>query len=175
MTEAYLGKLATDTYLDWPTPHVRRSYEGEGPRRHPVYTHAGCGGTLPYRSLQADVCPCCGEVWTDLGARLRLQPRAEIREARLLIADIDYRYTAAPAGQHSSGGEAINGWINGIVTLKDGRSFKAGGGWVDLTGLVEAYNFRDAGQVEELADALDLDTEDTMELLRADCPRDLRL
>jgi len=100
-----------------------------------------------------------------------------IHEARRLIDRIDYQYTAAEPemAAHSSDGEAISGWINGTVVLKGGRFFKAGGGWVDLTELVEAYNYRDAGEVDELADALGLDTEDTMELLRADCPRAFRL
>ena len=96
MTKAYQGKLPTDTYLDWPTPQVRRSYRGDGAERRVVYTHIGCGGDLPYAALHSDVCPCCGEVWTYLGARLRLQPRAEILAARRLIEDIDYRYTASP-------------------------------------------------------------------------------
>lgn len=88
---------------------------------------------------------------------------------------IDYEY-----GNHPEGSSALeaareaggDGWINGTVTLEDGRTFQAGGGWLDITGLVEPYGYRDAGEVDELSDALGLDIEATMQLLRADCPQE---
>lgn len=89
----------------------------------------------------------------------------EMAAARRLIAETNYAY-----GNHP-GTAAPDGWLNGRITLKDGRVFEAGGGWLDREGLVEPYNYRDAGQVDELADALGLDVEDTLQLLRNDCPK----
>jgi hypothetical protein len=101
----------------------------------------------------------------------------EMAAARRLIADISYTPDnhSPTSGAFKAAAEVggVNGWINGTVVLHDSRGvFHAGGGWIDLTGLVEPYNYRDAGEVDELAEALGLDIEDTMQLLRADCPKE---
>jgi len=91
----------------------------------------------------------------------------EMAAARRKIAEIAYEFGSRPEEDRAV---TECGWLNGKVTLKDGRQFAAGGGWVDTTGLVEGYNYRDAGQVDELAEALGLDTDETLRLLRDDCP-----
>jgi len=100
---------------------------------------------------------------------------SELYEARHRIAETRYEYThyslAVPLDMPTAAGGTIRGWLNGTVEFIDGRVYKAGGGWVDLDGSVEPYNYRDAGDVDALAAALHLDVEDTLELLRADCPR----
>lgn len=100
--------------------------------------------------------------------------KIEMAAARRLIADISYTPDnhSPTSGAFTAAAEAggVNGWINGTVILHDGQVFNAGGGWIDLTGLVEPYNYRDAGEVDELAEALGLDIEDTLQLLREDCP-----
>jgi hypothetical protein len=100
----------------------------------------------------------------------------EMAAARRLIVEIFYEYANHPESARSAleaaaeaGGE---GWINGTVRLHDNRVFAAGGGWIANGGMVEPYGYRDAGQVDELADAIGLDIEDTMQLLRADCPKE---
>ena len=93
-----------------------------------------------------------------------------------VITDIFYEYGNHPesardaleAAAEAGGG----GWLNGTVTLDDGRIFSAGGGWLDQAGrLIEPYGYRDAGEVDELAEALGLNIPDTMDLLHADCPQ----
>jgi hypothetical protein len=97
----------------------------------------------------------------------------EMAAARRLIAETRYDYFTAREPLSSPEFLSLKGWLNGTVTLKDGRTFAAGGGWVgELVDLVEPYNYRDAGAVDELAEALGLDTEDTMQLLHADCPKE---
>ena len=92
--------------------------------------------------------------------------KSESAAARRLIAETSYTY-----GNHPDAAQS-DGWLNGKVVLKDGRMFAAGGGYLDMTGLVEPYNYRDAGAVDELAEALGLDVEDTMQLLHTDCPKE---
>jgi len=97
----------------------------------------------------------------------------EMAAARRLIAETQYEYTAAREPLRSPENTAISGWLNGRVVLKDGRAFSVGGGWVGaLFTDVEPYNYRDAGEVDELSDAIGLDIEDTLELLQADCPKE---
>jgi hypothetical protein len=96
----------------------------------------------------------------------------EMAGARQLIAETRYEYFPTREPMRSPENTELSGWFNGKVILKDGRTFDAGGGWVgELSELVEPYNYRDAGQVDELAEALGLDAEDTLTLLRADCPK----
>jgi hypothetical protein len=97
----------------------------------------------------------------------------EMAAARQLIAETCYEYFPAREPLRSPENLELKGWLNGKVILKDNRTFDAGGGWVgELVNLVEPYNYRDAGQVDELAEALGLDVEDTMQLLRDDCPKE---
>lgn len=68
-------------------------------------------------------------------------------------------------------GELI-AWINGTVELYSGRKINAGGGWIEGHG-VQPYDYADAGEVEELADALDCSggwCGEAMSILRALCP-----
>lgn len=62
------------------------------------------------------------------------------------------------------------GWINGKVTLDDGRSFDAGGGWVDANGTIDPYGLAEAGDVKPLAEALGKSPEVFILALQAACP-----
>lgn len=62
------------------------------------------------------------------------------------------------------------GWVNGTAHLDDGRTLSVGGGWLNGDGSVEPYAYSEMGDVDELADALGKDIDETMAYLRADCP-----
>lgn len=72
------------------------------------------------------------------------------RTAKLLGRDVPIRFEFERDWRDDAEGA---GWINGTVEL-DGRRFDVGGGWVHEDGRVERYDWRDCGEVSELAEAL---------------------
>ena len=67
-------------------------------------------------------------------------------------------------------GEII-AFINGTIELYDGTKIEAGGGWIEA-GKVIPYDYADAGDVIDLAEALDCSGgwDEAMAILRALCP-----
>lgn len=74
--------------------------------------------------------------------------------------------------EFGSNGPALEdgGWINGTVHLSDGRIICAGGGWVDRGGWVKPYSLSEAGDVDELAEALGVEEDEAHDMLCDDCP-----
>ncbi len=63
--------------------------------------------------------------------------------------------------------DSEHAWIQGTVELSDGRIIDAGGGWIDEDGVVEPYEYAEAGKVDDLAEALGCDVETAMAKLHA--------